>query len=102
MTRLIGNYKIRGNGHHRELYHNTGYNNGEHETVFFYKGDCYYLDDFVRIESEEMNSPFTLKDDNLFGLFDGIMSLTYFSGLLIKLSPCGDAVQVYDYYNMER
>ena len=55
-------------------------------TGFRYKGDLYDLGEFMRIE----NNP-ELKN------WDGISNHTYFSGILVKYSDCGDGVKVGTY-----
>ena len=62
----------------------------EDSTYFKYKGQIYSLDNFMRIE----NHP-----DKEFSSYDGYHSDSYFSGVLIKLSDCGEAVKVARYYS---
>lgn len=59
------------------------------ENMFFkYKGQYYALDQFMVGTSDR---------EELEG-FHGIHNATYFSGVLIKLSDCGDMVQVASYH----
>ena len=57
---------------------------------FRYKGHCYSLEEFMRTGK-----------DHPFGIagYDGYSSDSYFSGVLIKFSDCGDAVYPASYYS---
>lgn len=63
--------------------------NGELEACFKYKGNTYFLSEFMRIE------PY-IKD---FKGYDGYLNDTYFSGVVIRLNEEGDAVQAYMFYS---
>ena len=54
-----------------------------------YNGQYYDLSDFLRIEGESH----PLAD------WHGVANHTYFSGLVIRLSSCGDAYQIGRYYS---
>lgn len=56
-------------------------------SFFRYRGWCYTLDDFMRVDG----SPF-------YG-WDGYSSQSFFSGVLVKYSSCGDAVKVGRYFS---
>jgi len=56
------------------------------DSYFRYKKQAYSLGEFMRVTREE------LKD------WDGVMGDSYFSGMLLKFSNCGDAVRVGRYY----
>ncbi len=64
------------------------YDNDDGCTFFRYKGEAYSLSDFPRLDS-------TLVE---FREWDAVLNLTVWSGILIKLSDCGDAVKVAYYY----
>lgn len=101
MIKVIDNLEIRGNGHYKELFYAPSEDRVTEGPAFIYKGQCYFLDEFVKIV-EEGTSSFTLKHKKLSQLFDGIMTLNLFSGLLVKLTPSNHAIQVYEYYLMDR
>ena len=56
-------------------------------SFFRYRGWVYTLDDFMRVDG----SPF-------YG-YDGYMSESFFSGLVVKYSNCGDAIKVGRWYS---
>ena len=64
------------------------YDGAEDSTFFRYKGYTYTLCDFMRVERE---GPFKG--------WDGILSDSFFSGVLVKFSDDGDAVKVATYYS---
>ena len=88
--------KITGNGHWIELFYAVPEWNDENEEepCFVYKGWTYFLSEFMSVNNKvhNPNPPEWLKP------FDGYMSDSYFSGILINLSPCGEAVKAYTYY----
>ena len=55
-------------------------------SFFRYRGWVYTLEDFMRVDN---NAPFTG--------WDGYHSDSFFSGVLVKYSSCGDAVKVATY-----
>ena len=57
-------------------------------SFFRYKNWTYFLGDFMRVDS---NAPFTG--------WDGYHSDSFFSGVLVKYSNCGDAVKVATYFS---
>lgn len=60
------------------------------ESLFFrYKKQVYFLGDFMRIPK---NAGLPVSN------YDGVAGQSYFDGILIKLSNCGDAVTVAHYY----
>jgi len=59
-------------------------------TFFKFRGQVYDLGEFMRID----NHP-----DTEFSAYAGYRSDSFFSGLLIKLSNCGDMVRVATYYS---
>ena len=87
--------KITANGHWREI-HYFGYEDGgsitdgEDRPCFVYKGYTYYIDEFIRLK----NNPWMSEPDEDLRGWDAILYTSAFSGLLIKLSDCGDAVKV--------
>jgi hypothetical protein len=90
---------IRTNGHYRpvlcwenlttkecaefdeEVFYNSSF--------FRYRGWVYTLEDFMRVDN---NAPFTG--------WDGYHSDSFFSGVLVKYSNCGDAVKVGRYWSI--
>ena len=60
------------------------YDTIEESSFFVYKNDVYDLNDFMRLDS---NAPFK-------GKWHGYSPDSFFSGLLIELSECGDGVKV--------
>lgn len=59
---------------------------------FRYKKWCYFLGDFMRVD---YNTPF--KENTPFKGWDGYHNDSFFSGVLVKYSECGDAVKVATY-----
>ena len=59
----------------------------EEVACFRYEKDYIFLDEFIATHSH-----------GIFSEYDGILSFTYWSGLLIKLNAYRDAVQVYYFY----
>lgn len=68
----------------------AGYEDQDLSSFFIYKAWVYDLSDFMRIEHDENDD---LKD------YDGVHSESFFSGVLIKLSECGEGVKVASYYS---
>jgi len=58
------------------------------DSFFRYRGWCYFLGDFMRVDN---NAPFTG--------WDGYHNNSFFSGVLVKYSNCGDAVKVATYFS---
>jgi len=84
---------IYGNGQYREIDYKKPEWIDEEEEVeacFDYKGNTYFLSEFMRVDG------FSSKIEDFEG-FDGYRGDSFFSGLLIKLSDCGDCVKVYTY-----
>jgi hypothetical protein len=65
----------------------------EYEACFWYKGNLYFLSEIMAVNNPVHNPhpPDWMKG------FDGYMSDSFFSGILIKLSDCEDAVKAYTY-----
>ena len=59
---------------------------------FRYRKWCYCLQDFMRVD---YNAPF--KENIPFKGWDGYHNDSFFSGVLVKYSECGDAVKVATY-----
>ena len=57
------------------------------ESFFRYKGWCYRLGDFMRIMHDEFKG------------WHGYHSDSFFSGVLIKITDCGDSVIVGTYFS---
>lgn len=96
--KIIEGAKIYGNGHYRPiLYWNeltdkekkdTCHYEGVEESTFFrYRGKCYNLCDFPIVEKQH---PFQ-------GFADGHLSDSFFSGILVKMSDCGEGLKAYTY-----
>lgn len=64
-------------------------------SFFRYKGVVYDLGQFFTLERGK-NSCFS---DDKFAKFDGYMSDSYFSGILVKYTNCGEGVIVARYYS---
>jgi hypothetical protein len=89
---------IRTNGQYREVLDWSQLTEKEQEeyaylgedggSFFRYKRWCYFLGDFMRIGND---APFTG--------WDGYHSDSFFSGVLVKYSNCGDAVKVATYFS---
>lgn len=62
---------------------------------FRYKGHAYNLDEFVKLGTPWSHKP---DADDPLSQWDGMRSETAFSGVLVKLSNCGDCVKVASYY----
>jgi hypothetical protein len=60
----------------------------EEELSFKYKGEIYFLSEFMRIENNDK-----LKE------YDGYFSDTFFSGIVIKFIEEKESVKVYRYYS---
>ena len=90
-----GVIKIYGNNQWRELEYDIPEWNegGETEAYFNYKGNKYFLSEFMNIHNKiyNPNPPEWMLE------FDGYLNESYFSGILIKLSNDGDAVKMYTY-----
>ena len=84
---------IYGNNHWRELEYSVPEWGVEEEASFRFKGNTYFLSEFLNIHNEvyNPNPPDWMKE------FNGHLSDSYFSGVLVKLSDCGEAVKVYWY-----
>jgi hypothetical protein len=90
---------IRTNGHYRPVLcwenltekeqEEYAYLEEEDGSFFRYKNWTYFLGDFMRLYDED--APFTG--------WEGYHSDSYFSGVLVKYSNCGDAVKVATYYS---
>ena len=61
------------------------------ENFIKYRGVYYSLSDFMRIDHGN-------QDPDL-AYWDGVRSDSFFSGVLIKLSDCGDSYQIATYYS---
>jgi len=77
-----------GNRHWREIEYETPEWGDEPEACFPYKGETYYLSEFMRVS---VNAPAWMQS------FDGYRNDSFFSGLLVRLHEYGDAVQVFLY-----
>lgn len=87
-----GKLHIIGNGHVRDLRWGIPEWTNSEEEYFVYKGQQYWLSEFMRTE---YHAPEWLQE------FDGYMSDTFFSGILVK-NPTGewqDGIKVYHYYS---
>ena len=83
-----GTVTIRGNGAWIPIeYKQAEWSDGEEEGCFKYKGDYIFMDEVL------MTNP-----DGIFKEYDGMLGFSYFNGILVKLSECGKAVQVYYFY----
>ena len=64
------------------------FTNKEESSYFRYKNWVYTLEDFMRTNCNDVLSK-----------WDGYHSDSFFSGILVKYSSCGDAVMVGTYYS---
>jgi hypothetical protein len=85
--------KITGNNHWIEIEYNKPEWSDDLEASFRYKGELYYLSDIMDLTNKfyNPNPPDWMKG------YHGYRSDSFFSGILIKLSDCGDAVKAYWY-----
>jgi len=60
----------------------------EEEACFTYKGHTYFLSEILRVDKDSKEGK---------AGFHGSYGWTYFSGILIKLSECGDSVKAYTF-----
>lgn len=72
------------------------YDEQELGTYFRYKGYAYNLGDFVKFGTPWSHQP---EADDPLSQWDGILNESAFSGVLVKLSDCGDGVKVARYYS---
>jgi len=83
-----GYITIRGNGRWIPIeYQPADWSDGEEVPCFRYQKDYVFLDEVIATDS-----------CGIFREYDGILGFDYWTGLLIKLSASGDAVQVYYFY----
>ena len=83
-----GTVTIRGNGRWIPIeYKQADWSDGEEVACFMYEKDYIFLDEFIVTHPR-----------SIFSEYDGMLGFTYWSGLLIKLNACRDAVQVYYFY----
>ena len=80
-----GTVTIRGNGRWIPIEYKQADWSEEEVACFRYEKDCIFLDEFIATRG-------------IFSEYDGMLGFTYWSGLLIKLNACRDAVQVYYFY----
>ena len=95
----MSNLTVVSNGHYREIlgWHDltlaeqsdNDWDTEQEGSYFKYRGHMYSLDEFMRISE---GSPFDR------GAWDGYSSDSYFSGVLIQMSNCGDGVKVGRYW----
>ena len=82
-----GKVEFFGNNHWKELFYeipewNEDDKEPEIESCFKYHGQTYFLSEFMRTESYK-------------GFVDGIRGDSFFSGIGVKISNCGDSVKVF-------
>lgn len=92
----MSNLKIITNGHYRPLLfweeltpkeqEDFDWEGANEDNFFRYKGSVYNQGDFMRVSGEE------------FAGWEGVRGDSYFSGVLIKFSLCGDGVKVGRFY----
>ena len=86
-----GTVTIRGNSAWIPIeYKRVDWNDEEEAACFKYQKDYVFLDEIIATDPR-----------GIFSEYDGILGFTYGSGLLIKLNPSNDAVQVYYFYYAE-
>ena len=74
-----------------QMIHSNFINDDEIEHFVMHYGIKYSLDEFIATRRSFSNHPDWLKE------FDGYMSDSFFSGVLIKLSNDGEAAKVFTY-----
>ena len=88
ITTEDGKITVRGNGRWVPIeYRRTDWSD-EEVACFKYQKDYVFLDEIIVTDPH-----------GIFSEYDGIMGFGYGCGLLIKLNPSGDAVQVYYFYS---
>jgi hypothetical protein len=88
ITTENGKITIRGNGRWIPIeYRRTDWSEEEEIACFKYQKDYIFLEEIITTDLH-----------GIFSEYDGILGFTYWSGLLIKLNPCHDAVQVFYFY----
>lgn len=88
-----GKIEIFGNNHDIELTYETPDWSEDLEQCFKYKGNTYFLSEFMNIHNKVYNpNPVDWMKE-----FSGYMNDSAFSGILIKLSECGEAVKAYTF-----
>lgn len=82
-----GEMEIIGNNHWIEIFYELPDNveDGEYLPCFYYKGNRYFLSEFMDIHNRLQE-------------FNGMLNFTYFSGILIKISETGEAIKAYTFY----
>jgi len=73
------------NFHWIEIEHEQPEWSDELEPCFKYRGDTYFLSEFMR---------FNFTNSNYNGYWDGYLQTSNFGGLVVKIHDTGDAVQV--------
>jgi hypothetical protein len=84
--------KIIGNG--REIEIQYDFEGGEDKSYFVYKGQKYELRDFCAVHNKMWNP----NPPQWMLPFDGYLSDTFFSGILIKYDEENETVKVYTFY----
>ena len=82
-----GTITIRGNGRWIPIEYQQADWSEEEVACFRYEKDYIFLDEFIATNPR-----------GIFSEYDGILSFTYWSGLLIKYRDALNAVQVYYFY----
>lgn len=82
-----GTVTIRSNGRWIPIEHQQADWSEEEVACFKYQKDYVFLDEIIATDPR-----------GIFSEYDGMLSFTYWSGLLIKLNASCDAVQVYYFY----
>ena len=100
MRKTVNETTIVGNGHEIEIeYKQPDWNeeeeDREEEACFQYKGNTYFLSEIMSFHNT-VHCPDPPKE---FEGFDGYLGETYFSGIVVKISSCGDSVRAYRYYS---
>lgn len=93
-----GTMYLYGNHHWKEIEYkipewNEDDENPDYEACFTYLGYTYFLSEFMRVDKQDKHNPFNdLRLD-----IHGYLSDSFFSGVLVHYSDCGDAIKVYTY-----
>ena len=84
----MGKITVYGNGQFLDVFYARPDWSEEEEDAFEYKGETYFLSEFMRIDR---NAPDWMR------AFDGHHGDTWFSGILVKYNRDCDGIQVYTY-----
>ena len=90
-----GKIQIFGNNHEIETFYSAPdwNDSNEEEECFKYKGHVYFISEFMYIDQY---NPMNITENNE-PLFDGYMSDSFFSGILVKYTEDAESIKAYTY-----